>query len=86
MAGLVISTIMGHDFRLTINESRFTIIKFRFLDDDMQTTRQRILEYLREYRLASARTLSHAWGMTAANVRHHLGRLAEEGLVEVAGQ
>jgi predicted ArsR family transcriptional regulator len=52
----------------------------------MQSTRARILEYLEANHAISAVELSRALGMTAANVRHHLAVLEEQGLVEVAGQ
>lgn len=47
-------------------------------------TRERILVYLQEHRLVCARDLSHAWGLTRADIRHHLNALLEEGLIELA--
>lgn len=52
----------------------------------MQTTRQRILDYLEKNRTASAPELSRAFRMTSANLRHHLQVLQEEGMIDVAGQ
>jgi predicted ArsR family transcriptional regulator len=52
----------------------------------MQSTRARILEYLESNHAISAVALSRALSMTAANARHHLAVLEEQGLVEVAGQ
>lgn len=49
----------------------------------MQATRQHILSYLQSQRSASAGEMSLAFGMTAANLRHHLRLMREEGLVEV---
>lgn len=47
-------------------------------------TRERILEYLEENRTATVVALSRAWGLTRADIRYHLNRLIEEGLVERA--
>ena len=47
----------------------------------MQSTRQRLLEYLEKQRAASAAELSRALQVTQADVRHHLGKLRKEGLV-----
>ncbi|MGD2028066.1 MAG: helix-turn-helix domain-containing protein [Anaerolineales bacterium] len=52
----------------------------------MQTTRQRILQYLNLNRQATAPELSRVLTLTQANIRHHLGVLEEEGHVEVIGQ
>jgi predicted ArsR family transcriptional regulator len=52
----------------------------------MQLTRRRILNYLDANHLVTARELSRVFGMTAANIRHHLTHLVESGLVEVVGQ
>jgi predicted ArsR family transcriptional regulator len=51
-----------------------------------QTTRSRILDYLRKQRTASVRELSRALGMTGANIRHHLAVLESNYLVESIGQ
>jgi predicted ArsR family transcriptional regulator len=50
------------------------------------TTRSRILDYFRKQQVASARELSLALGMTAANIRHHLSVLESNGLIEVVRQ
>ncbi len=48
----------------------------------MQKTRQKIIEYLREYGAATVDDLSRALGdLTAVTVRHHLDVLRSEGLV-----
>ena len=48
----------------------------------MQKTRQKIVEYLREYGAATVDDLSRALGdLTAVTVRHHLDVLRSEGLV-----
>ena len=52
----------------------------------MQTTRQRILQYLKLNRQATAPELSRVLTLTQANIRHHLGVLEDEGHVEVIGQ
>ncbi|MBN1668360.1 MAG: ArsR family transcriptional regulator [Anaerolineales bacterium] len=52
----------------------------------MQLTRQQILTYLQQHRMASAVQLSHALQVTSANIRHHLNIMQEQKLVEVIGQ
>ena len=52
----------------------------------MQTTRQHILDYLDTERSASARELARAFGMTVANLRHHLKVLQARGLVTVVAE
>ena len=52
----------------------------------MKTVRQRVLEFIRTHRSATAAELGSAFHMTTANARHHLAILLELGLVEVAGQ
>jgi predicted ArsR family transcriptional regulator len=52
----------------------------------MQATRRRILTYLEANHLVTAPELSRAFGMTSANIRHHLSHLNLAGLVEVVGQ
>jgi len=47
----------------------------------MQSTRQRILDHLKHHGSASARQLAHAFGMTPANLRRHLGILQARGLL-----
>lgn len=52
----------------------------------MQTTRQRILHYLKTNHQATAVELSQVLDMTPANIRHHLSVLEKDGRVEVVGQ
>lgn len=52
----------------------------------MDTTRQRILEQLKIKHSLSAAELSSTLGTTPANIRHHLGILLQEGVIEGAGQ
>jgi predicted ArsR family transcriptional regulator len=49
-------------------------------------TRLRILDYLRKQQTASVRELSRLFLLTGANIRHHLGVLESNALVEVIGQ
>lgn len=49
----------------------------------MQSTRQHILDYLRVQRSASAQELGLVFGMTRANLRHHLKRMQAESVVEI---
>ena len=49
----------------------------------MEPTRQRILEQISSKHSLSASQLSLALGTTAANIRHHLAILLEEGVVEI---
>ena len=51
----------------------------------MQLTRQQIVEYLQTNRTATPIELSRALQVTAANIRHHLKQLKQNGLVEVVG-
>jgi predicted ArsR family transcriptional regulator len=48
----------------------------------MQTTRERVIAYLKKYKTASAGELGQALNFTAANIRHHLKILLEEGKVK----
>lgn len=51
----------------------------------MQKTRQRILDTLAQQHSASAHELASAFGMTTANLRHHLAILEADGqIVEIA--
>lgn len=52
----------------------------------MQSTRQHILDTLDQRGTASAEQLAHAFGMTAANLRRHLGILQSRDLVTVVGR
>lgn len=47
------------------------------------TSRQRVLHHLGKTRPASAREIARALNMSAPTVRHHLGALAADGLVEM---
>lgn len=51
----------------------------------MKTSRQRLLEYLQEKKVATAPELSRVFKVSAANTRHHLSILIAEGAVEVIG-
>jgi predicted ArsR family transcriptional regulator len=48
----------------------------------MQSTRQRILEILKEQNQATVEQLSEALGLTPVTIRHHLEILKGEGLVD----
>lgn len=50
------------------------------------STREKILAYLREQRLASVQVLSRQFGLTRADVRYHLKHLLDEGIVEITGR
>lgn len=50
-----------------------------------QSTRSRILDHFRKHQTGSARELSLSFGMTGANIRHHLGILESNDLIEVVG-
>ncbi len=52
--------------------------------DKAPTTREQILDYLSSHTLASASEMAAALGVTAANIRHHLGLLEAKGLVTQA--
>jgi predicted ArsR family transcriptional regulator len=45
-------------------------------------TRERILAYLQENRVASVQSLSRAWGLTRADIRYHFNALLAEGILE----
>ena len=51
---------------------------------DMVTARHKVLAYLHKTRTASARQISRALRMSAANVRHHLRVLVSDGRLEVS--
>lgn len=51
----------------------------------MVTARHKVLAYLHKTRTASARQISRALRMPAANVRHHLRVLVSDGRLEVSG-
>lgn len=52
----------------------------------MTTTRQLILDYLNNKSFSTAVDMSRAASTTAANIRHHLSVLSDEGVVEVVGE
>lgn len=52
----------------------------------MQKTRQQILAYLGQNQAATCLDMSRAFGFTPANVRHHLGILEAQGLVQHIGE
>jgi predicted ArsR family transcriptional regulator len=52
----------------------------------MQTTRQRILQYLHLNRQATAPELSLTFDLTQANIRYHLDILEKNGQIEIIGQ
>lgn len=52
----------------------------------MRTSRQRVLEYIQSQRIVSVADICRALRMTAANARHHLGILEQQGLVEAVGK
>jgi predicted ArsR family transcriptional regulator len=58
----------------------------RYNVDMAPTTRARILDHLRKHDSATAKELSRTLSMTGANIRHHLGILEAEGLIEVIGK
>lgn len=49
----------------------------------MKTTRRRLIEYLGVKKVASARDLARVLKLTAADARHHLTSLEDEGVVQV---
>lgn len=48
------------------------------------STREKILTYLQEQRLATVESLSRQYGLTRADIRYHLNALIAEGVVEIA--
>jgi predicted ArsR family transcriptional regulator len=51
-----------------------------------RTTRLLILDHIRKNQAASVRDISHALGMTGANIRHHLEILENNDLIEVVSR
>jgi predicted ArsR family transcriptional regulator len=45
-------------------------------------TRDRVLDYLQEHRTTTIPNLSKLWGLTRADIRHHINNLIKEGLVD----
>lgn len=52
----------------------------------MQTSRDKVLEYIQQHQTVSAADISLALKMTQANARHHLNILISQGLIENAGK
>jgi predicted ArsR family transcriptional regulator len=52
----------------------------------MTATRRRILEYLENHTSATSVELSHALGVTAADIRHHLTAFVKENVIVVVGE
>jgi predicted ArsR family transcriptional regulator len=50
----------------------------------LPSTREKILTYLQEQRLATVETLSRQYGLTRADIRYHLNVLMTEGVIEIA--
>lgn len=51
----------------------------------METSRQKLFEYIRAKRAVTIPEISQALQMTPANARHHLKILQNQGLIEVVG-
>ena len=51
----------------------------------MKTSRQQLLDFIKNHQLVVTGEISRALKMTEANVRHHLTILQNQGLVEVVG-
>ena len=52
----------------------------------MKTSRQRLLEYIRDHRIVTVAELSRVLRMTRSNARHHLAILEQQGLIRVTGE
>lgn len=52
----------------------------------MKITRHRLMDYLGTKQIATSTELSRSLQVTAADVRHHLTLLVEEGLIQVVGE
>jgi predicted ArsR family transcriptional regulator len=52
------------------------------LKQTLPDTRDRILLYLHENSLINVPEVSKIWGLTRADIRYHLNKLAQEGVVE----
>jgi predicted ArsR family transcriptional regulator len=52
----------------------------------MNLTQQKIYQYLQNHPSATAGEFSVALGMTTANIRHHLARMTQEGMIETSLQ
>jgi predicted ArsR family transcriptional regulator len=49
----------------------------------VKTTRQRLIEYMQAKRVVSTAELARVLKLTAADIRHHLASLEDEGVVQV---
>jgi predicted ArsR family transcriptional regulator len=52
----------------------------------MTTARQRVFNYLKKQRSASAAQIGHGLNMSAANIRHHLSVMLGDGRIALIGQ
>jgi predicted ArsR family transcriptional regulator len=52
----------------------------------MNTSRQKILEYILEHQTTTVEELSKVFKVTPANIRHHLSILTQQGSIKVIGQ
>jgi len=52
----------------------------------MEPTRQQIIEHLKGKDVATATEIANALGVTPANIRHHMGILQNEGVIQTIGQ
>ena len=52
----------------------------------MVTSRQRLHDYLEQHGPVTIQEITRAMHMTAANARHHLNILIEQGVVEGVGE
>lgn len=50
----------------------------------LDSTRERIIRYLEGNQTASVATLSQLWGLTRADIRHHLNALINDGVAEIS--
>ncbi len=66
---------------------RFAPIRYLICGSDrLNESQKRVIEYIRKNPAVSAVEVGRALGKTAADARHHLARLEEDGLVEVIGE
>lgn len=54
-------------------------------NNNMKTSRQKVLDYIQAHSVTSVRDISQALKMTQANARHHIHILLSQGLLEKAG-
>jgi predicted ArsR family transcriptional regulator len=62
------------------------INSFEKVGVSLKTTRQIILDYLQGHATATVQELSRSSQVTRADVRHHIGLLVKEGVVEAIGR